>query len=1067
MEISLSLMVMAGGRHRVLQDPANVACHPSNLRTMAAVLLLRFMAVALLATTCGVLSRSVMAFDNPIVVENAKIGNPASEWDVANPGEISILGFTTDISYNKGQSVRFKVSTDAPSNTINIYRVGFYGGNGARKVATVLGQSKVQPDCLRAADSGLVDCGNWSVTATWAIPANATSGVYLAKLIRSDNGAASHAVFVVRDDASHSDVLVQTSDTTWQAYNSFGGNSLYSGEPAGRAYKVSYNRPFLWRVGGSYSGISNPFHDEFAMIRWIEANGYDVTYFSGVDTDRFGSLIENHKAFLSVGHDEYWSQAQRANVEAALANGVNLAFFSGNEVFWKVRWENSIDGQDTPYRTLPVCFKETHANDVIDPEDPPTWTGTWRDPRFSPPGDGGRPENALTGTIFTVNGVAVNDLTVTGDYGRMRFWRNTGLASLPLTSTAILGKSVLGYEWDEDVDNGFRPRGLIRLSSTTADVAGHLVDFGSSYAPGSATHNLTLYRHPSGALVFGAGTVQWSWGLDAHHDNNINAPVSGPDSRIQQATVNLFADMGVQPGSLQSPLVPATATTDAQPPVSTIASPLDGDAVESGTIVAITGTASDVGSGVVGGVEVSVDGTTWHPAVGRENWSYAWVPSQTGPATIRVVAVDDSGNLASTVSSATVQVVAPSPGSSHKRIWSNANVPAVPSANDSNPVELGFKFISDVAGSVTGIYFYKGIGNDGPHFGHLWKGDGTLLATATFTTETPSGWQYKAFASPVAINANTTYVASYHTETGHYAFSSGAFATGVDAAPLHALRDGVDGPNGVYAYGGAGFPLFPSSSYQSANYWVDIGFAPAVPEPPQAQLTTIWSSSVVPGWISVPDSNPVELGTKFRTDRNGLISALRYYKSAENTGTHLGHLWRGDGTLLASATFDDATAVGWQQADLATPVAITANTDYVVSYHTETGYYSANVGYFASGGIDNPPLYALGNGVSGPNGLYRYGASGFPTQSYNSTNYWVDVVFQDSAAALLSARLAAPTAAGAQSKIAKKEAKPRKLSKLKYAKSAWRGENDEAWNPLKPGARGLLNGGKLISPEGR
>ena len=85
-------------------------------------------------------------------------------------------------------------------------------------------------------------------------------------------------------------------------------------------------------------------------------------------------------------------------MEAARAAGVHLAFFSGNTVFWKTRWENSIDGAGVPYRTL-VCYKETWADAVIDPNDPPTWTGTWRDPRFSPPADGGRPENALMGTL--------------------------------------------------------------------------------------------------------------------------------------------------------------------------------------------------------------------------------------------------------------------------------------------------------------------------------------------------------------------------------------------------------------------------------------------------------------------------------------------------------------------------------------------------------------------------------------------------------------------------------------------------------------------------------------------
>ena len=102
------------------------------------------------------------------------------------------------------------------------------------------------------------------------------------------------------------------------------------------------------------------------MVRFLEANGYDVSYFTGVDSDRLGSEILEHKAFLSVGHDEYWSAQQRANVEAARDAGVHLAFFSGNEVFWKTRWENSIDASGTPYRTL-VCYKETHAGAKIDP----------------------------------------------------------------------------------------------------------------------------------------------------------------------------------------------------------------------------------------------------------------------------------------------------------------------------------------------------------------------------------------------------------------------------------------------------------------------------------------------------------------------------------------------------------------------------------------------------------------------------------------------------------------------------------------------------------------------------
>ena len=387
----------------------------------------------------------------PIPCENSKPGNPASEWDISGSGDASIQGFATDISYNRGDTVSFKVSTPASSYTLSIYRVGYYGGMGARKIATFAPSAPLpqsQPSCLTNTPTGLVDCGNWNVSATWQVPADAVSGVYFARLTRTDNGGASHVTFVVRDDSSTSNLLFQTSDTTWQAYNQYGGNSVYLGTAPtsdGRAYKVSYNRPFSTRGQSSGYGTSNfLFYGEYPMIRFLEANGYDVSYFSGIDTDRRGGLIRNHRVFVSTGHDEYWSGGQRSNVEAARAAGVNLAFFSGNEMFWKIRFENSIDGSGTPYRTL-VTYKETKSNQPLDPLDPPTWTGTWRDPTWSPPADGGRPENAVTGTIFTVNrGSAA--IQVPYAFSKLRFWRNTSVASLQAGQTATLGTQTLGYE---------------------------------------------------------------------------------------------------------------------------------------------------------------------------------------------------------------------------------------------------------------------------------------------------------------------------------------------------------------------------------------------------------------------------------------------------------------------------------------------------------------------------------------------------------------------------------------------------------------------------------------------
>jgi hypothetical protein len=597
--------------------------------------------VALLALALGVLALGLLtlapplhaqsACDEPaneIVAENCKPGTHWSIWDT--DGDSSIQGFTTQISVNQGQRVDFKVDTPSSNYRLDIYRMGYYGGLGARKVDSVQRTgAQNQPACATNSATGLVDCGNWAVSASWTVPANAVSGIYFAHLVRQDGTPGeNHIVFVVRDDDGGSDLLFQTSDTTWQAYNQYGGNSLYVGSPAGRAYKVSYNRPFTTRQTAREDWL---FNAEFPMVRWLERNGYDVSYFSGVDADRLGAELREHRAFLSVGHDEYWSGAQRRNVEAARDAGVHLAFFSGNEVFWKTRWE---DG----HRTL-VSYKETHEGAKTDPSD--EWTGTWRDARaFNP--EGARPENELTGTAFTVNaGTAA--LQVPAADGRLRFWRNSDVAALQPGEAATLTDGTVGYEWDEDLDNGFRPAGLMHLSSTTVDGVEKLQDYGSTYASGTATHTLTLYRDENGggpdSLVFGAGTVQWSWGLDSMHHRG-EAPAS---PAMQQATANLFADMGVQPGTLQPELRPVSASTDAAAPSAVITSAPG--TVEAGEPVTIAGTASDSG-GRVAAVEVSHDGgRTWHPAAGRESWTYSWTPAASGTPDLRARAVDDSGNL--------------------------------------------------------------------------------------------------------------------------------------------------------------------------------------------------------------------------------------------------------------------------------------------------------------------------------------------------------------------------------------------------------------------------------------
>ena len=450
-------------------------------------------------------------------------------------------------------------------------------------------------------------------------------------------------------------------------------------------------------------------------------------------------------------------------------------------------------------------------------------------------------------------------------------------------------------------------------------------------------------------------------------------------------------------------------------------------------------------------------------------------PTATGTFSF-TVQVRDAGNPVQTATQSLSLVIALVPEPAGVTIWPSTAAPELADEGPDRAVELGVKFKSDVAGTITGIRFYKAMANTGAHVGSLWTSTGTLLATATFTNETASGWQQILFATPVAIASNTIYVASYHANGGHYSADLNYFLTGVDHPPLHALANGVSGGNGVYAYGASS--VFPNQTYNAANYWVDVVFqagppptltslmvtpaSPSIPVGVTQQFTatgtysdgstqnvtsqatwtssnvgvatinaagqvvgvsvgtttisatlagvvgaapltvqsaplvvTIWSNTTTPTVVDGGPDSAVELGVKFQSDVAGTISGIRFYKATANTGAHVGNLWTSNGMLLATATFANETASGWQQALFATPVTIASNTVYVASYHANNGHYSADDYYFLTKGVDNLPLHALINSVSGGNGVYAYGTSSvFPNRTYNAANYWVDVVFQ-------------------------------------------------------------------------
>jgi hypothetical protein len=632
---------------------------------------------------------------SPIVGENKLIGS--SGWWHPPPEETHGLlsGFATKFSLDPGQLISFKINSSIWQNfTISIYRLGYYQGTGARLLHNeTITQTFIQPSCLFEHSTRLTDCDNWKISYSWRIPKGLVSGICVAKLSASDLASGKVYVghyipFIVRlpfninTSPFASDILFKTADTTWVAYNKYGGWNIYRGNGSftfdSRAFMASYNRPFTNRLpklmGGQHQNFL--FGTEFPALFWMEKVGYDMSYASSADIElyyRHKILGGRYHVLLSVGHDEYWSEEMRLAYEHARENGINLAFLSGNEIFWRIRWRrlykepeardkgyssfengryvilehhvNLTDDKavsllaaklhvdDEHHNRIVVCFKETIDNRPRF-DSPELWTGTFIDPRFRPPVY----IHSLTGQHFQVNGFRHDSITISPGDAKLRFWRNTGIANTSTDYTFDAG--YLGYEWDVFRDDCALPLGIFTLSDTVVNATGFMMEkFGAAYkGSGYANHRMTIYRHvakaaqphhaPKTSIVFGAGTVQWVWGLSDWHDTDIFVPASNV---IQQATVNMLADMNSVPMTLENApnLKFSRPSHDIEPPQSYIKFPASLSTVSwtniSNHILNISGTAQDFGGGRVARILISVDGgVSWNTAVGRDSWYYAY-----------------------------------------------------------------------------------------------------------------------------------------------------------------------------------------------------------------------------------------------------------------------------------------------------------------------------------------------------------------------------------------------------------------------------------------------------------
>jgi hypothetical protein len=439
-----------------------------------------------------------------VVDENAKPGT--NSWNVTNGGpEGAIEGYANVVSTEQGSPVTLFVSTVDPTFHVEAYRLGWYGGAGGRLVW----QSSTTPGGKQAAP--IITPGTNMTEAKWnaslEVPVDKKfpPGVYLLKLVGS-SGIQHLVPLTVRDDASHAAYMVQSSVTTWQAYNTWGGYSLYQGADgsfAGRARVVSFDRPYQAGAGSSSDFLGL----EFPLIGLIEQLGLDVTYTTDIDTHAHPELLVHHNAFFSLGHDEYWSKEMRDGVEGARDAGVNLVFFGSNAAFRQIRLEPSAMG---PNRHE-VCYKDG-SEDPIRSTQPALTTVNWREPPVT------RPESSMIGQQYESNPVRADMVIAEPDSW---VFKGTGVVAGQKLSGTI------GSEYDRYLPSQVGPPNVEIFAHSPVVCRGV-----NSFA------DMTYYAAPSGAGVIAIGTIDWIAQLTPPGPGSPNDPI------VVAATKNVLAAFG-------------------------------------------------------------------------------------------------------------------------------------------------------------------------------------------------------------------------------------------------------------------------------------------------------------------------------------------------------------------------------------------------------------------------------------------------------------------------------------------------------------------------------------------
>ena len=475
-----------------------------------------------------------------VIDQNKLAGSTA--WRITDtPANTPIKGFANLAYAQDGQVVRFYVSSDAPTFQVFAYRMGYYGGDGARLVWTSSQmEGVVQPHCSVTTGINMVACNNWSESFELRLTSGFVQGDYLFKLVGSGNQQ-SYVPLTIWDPASTAAYIIKNDIFTWQAWNPYGGYDFYTGLggcPAdtypicSRARVVSFDRPYAYG-----SGAGDFLANEYPLIYWAEEHGLDVTYWTDLTISQHPSLLSQHKAILSLGHDECWSLKERQAVENAnRQQGLNVVFFGASPVLRHVRLQASSFGPDREE----VDYRNSQEDPLYGHGNPLEVTGnTWASPPASWSGDQFVGE---TYSGYTLTGVPAQSFVVAD--GSAWIYRNTGLHAGSKIS------AVIGSDFDR-----FDPK---LAHSPNVEILGHsplpLGKVQTRFAgPGGVTYSdMTYYSDPtSGGGVFDSGTNNWIYSLRSC----ISGESSCPSAVVQKMTGNLLWLFGQGPVGLIKPSV--------------------------------------------------------------------------------------------------------------------------------------------------------------------------------------------------------------------------------------------------------------------------------------------------------------------------------------------------------------------------------------------------------------------------------------------------------------------------------------------------------------------------------